>query len=94
MNKTFQAIWFSVFIVILVAELIALVVPNLGTATLSSYTRIKIAHPSMRILMGAVLGWLQYHWLFTRNGSPIGVVDAIAATIGGLVGLAAWVLLK
>lgn len=94
MNKTFQAIWFSVFIIILVAELVALLVPNLGNATLSGYTRVKIAHPLMRVLMGAVLGWLQYHWLFTRNGSPLGVLDAIAAAIGGLLGLAAWVLLK
>ena len=94
MNKTFQAIWLSLLIAIAVAELVSLFFPVAGTATLSGYTRIKTAHPAMKVALGGMLGWLQYHWLFTRNGSPLGALDAIAAAIGALLGLAAWMLLK
>lgn len=94
MNKTFQAIWLTLFIAIAVAELVALFFPIIGTATLSGYARIKTAHPFMKVGLGAMLGWLQYHWLFTRNGSPLGALDAMAASIGALLGLVAWFVLK
>lgn len=94
MNKSFQAIWLGLLIAIAVAELVALLFPIVGTATFSGYMRLKTAHPVMKMALGALLGWLQYHWLFTRNGSPLGVLDAVAAATGALLGLVAWVVLK
>lgn len=88
MNRIFQSLWLAILVALASLEAIALVRkrPN---DTLSEYTRYKTTAPVMKAALGGLLGWLMYHWLYTDNGSYLGVLDGVTAGVGVLVGLLA-----
>jgi hypothetical protein len=57
--------------------------------TLSEYTWSKTKHPAMRVAVGALAGWLPYHFTL-GNGVPLSRWDLVFAGTGAAIGLASW----
>jgi hypothetical protein len=57
--------------------------------TLSEYTWSKTSHPAVRTAVGAVTGWLPYHFTF-GNGVPLSRWDLVFAGTGAVLGLVSW----
>lgn len=85
---TYPRFWFAWLLVLVVVELIAVVNRHTGD-TLSEYTWSKIGSWPMHVLLGALLFWLAWHFLFAKM---IGLTwrDYVALSIGAAVGLIAF----
>lgn len=57
--------------------------------TLSEYTWSKTKHPVVRVAVGALVGWLPYHFTL-GNGVPLSRWDLVAAGTGATLGLVSW----
>lgn len=57
--------------------------------TLSEYTWSKTNNPIVRALVGALVGWLPYHFTY-GNGVPLSWRDAAFAGGGLLLGIGSW----
>ena len=85
---TYPKFWFFWLFVLALIELIAVVNPHKGD-TFSEYTWSKLNTLPMQMLVGAVLFWLAWHFLFARF---IGLSwrDIVAVVIGLSVGALAF----
>lgn len=59
--------------------------------TLSEYTWSKTKHPVVRTAIGALVGWLPYHFTL-GNGVPLSRWDLIFASTGAVLGFVSWYL--
>ena len=81
--------WFSLIAILIVMECVALFSHGPGD-TLSEWTWAKIHSWPVRMLLGATLAWLMFHFLWWGPGRGLTWRDATAAVVGMLIGLASY----
>lgn len=89
MSKLFHAFWFSLIAIGIVGEADAIVRKGSGF-TLSEWVWSKISTWPLRALVGGLLVWLIWHFLWVGPGRGVHKIDLAFVGAGCLIGLAAW----
>jgi len=88
--KTWHKIWPTLIVAAGLVEWLAIRRSGLDD-TLSEWTWSKINNAPVRILLGAFLVWLFYHFLWTRPPRGLGARDIAAVALGAVAGLASYI---
>ena len=87
-SRWFHAFWFTMFFLAIAMEGWAISRTGRGF-TLSEWTWSKISTVPMRMVVGALLVWLVWHFLFVGPNKGLGKWDLVFVGLGLAVGAAA-----